>query len=250
MPANFLRRAAAPLLVLAGLAWAGPAGAWNPDGPQPLMPDAGARPGSDALREAEAALRGRNFEATIRIVTAALRSGRLPAARHGYALRIRGTAHLNLRQPEPARADFEASLALEPGDIHALFGRGVALSALDRPAEALADFERVLSRRRDPAIFYARGMAYLKIRDMAAATADFGQALALQPRYAPAYYGRGLVHQGLGRTINARDDYERALAIDPSLTSARNALDALRSRRAAPARPAAPVPGRNGVVQF
>ncbi len=250
MPALLLRRAAAPLLVLAGLAWAGPAGAWNPDGPQSSAPDTGIRTSSDALREAEAALRARNFEATVRIVTAALRPGRLPAARHAYAYRIRGTAHLNLRQPEPARTDFEASLALEPGDIHALFGRGVALSALDRPTDALADFERVLSRRRDPAIFYARGMAYLKIRDMAAATADFDQALALQPRYAPAYYGRGLVHQALGRSINARDDYERALAIDPGFANARVALDALRARRTAPARPAAPVPGRNGVVQF
>jgi tetratricopeptide (TPR) repeat protein len=250
MPANVLRRAAVLLLVLAGLAWTGTANAWNPDGPQPSAPDAGARPGGDTLREAEAALRVRNFEATIRIVTAALRAGRLPAARIALAYRIRGTAHLNLRQPEPARADFEASLALEPGDVHALFGRGVALSALDRPAEALADFERVLSRRRDPAIFYARGMAHLKIRDMAAASADFDQALALQPRYAPAYYGRGLVHHALGRTIDARDDYERALAIDPGFANARKALDALRSRRAAPAQPAQPVPGRNGVVQF
>jgi len=250
MYSKFLSRAAAPVLVLAGLALAAPAGAWNPDGPQSSAPDAGARFGSDALGDAQAAMRVRNYEAAVRAATAALRNGRLSAARQALAYRVRGTAYLNLRQSEPARADFEASLAIEPGDVYGMFGRGVALSALDRPAEALADFERVLGRMRDPSIFYARGMAHLKLRNMRAASADFEAALDLNPRYAPAYYGRGLIHHVAGQTIRARDDYERALSIDPGLATAREALKALHARRAAPAAPAPPAPGRNGVVQF
>lgn len=245
-----LRRAAMPFLILACLAWARPVQAWDPDGPQSSMPDSGTRPGGDRLHEAEAALRNRNFEATIRAATAAMRTGRLPERRMALAYRVRGTAFLSLRRSEPARADFEASLAIEPGDLYALFGRGVALNGLDRAAEALVDFERVLARRRDPSIFYARGMAHLKLRNLKAAAADFDEALALHPRYAPALYGRGLVHHVQGQTIRARDDYERALSIDPGLVNARVALKALQARRAPPVSPAAPVPGRGGVILF
>lgn len=250
MPSYFSRRAALPILVLACLALSPPALAWDPDGPQSSSPEPGTRTGGDRLHEAEAALRNRNFEATIRAATAAMRTGRLPERRLALAYRIRAIAYLNLRQAEPARADFEASLAIEPGDLYTLFGRGMALNGLDRAAEALADFERVLARRRDPAIFYARGMAYLKLRNLRAAAADFDEALALQPRYAPAYYGRGLVHHVQGQTIRARDDYERALSIDPGFANAREALKALQARRAPPVSPASPAPGRNGVIQF
>ena len=64
-----------------------------------------------------------------------------PQARsnHGFAL-------LGLGQATLALADFEAALAAKPDNDEAIFGRGLALEALGRRAEAAAAFKELLAR--------------------------------------------------------------------------------------------------------
>jgi len=247
-----MRFALRHLIAAALLAGSGaqPGLAQDPDVPQEPSGGSSVLVASDAINAAKAALRSRNYEDAIRLASTAVRDGRLSAPRLALALRLRGAAYLNTNRPERAQADFNAALRIEPRDVVGLLGRGAALLVLARAADARADFDRALTLRRVPVLYYWRGLARVQLRDFRGALDDFDDALALQPRYAPAYYGRGLAYHALGQGVRARDDYERALAIDPTFAAARGALDALRARRPAPLAPALSAPARNGVVQF
>lgn len=59
------------------------------------------------------------------------------------------------------------------------------------------------------------------------ALAEFGRALALAPRDARNFNNRGSALEALGQVDAARDDYRRALEMDPSLEPARENLQRL-----------------------
>jgi hypothetical protein len=85
------------------------------------------------------------------------------------------------------------ALALRPGDAEALCNRGIALRALDRVEEALADYEAVIAARPDfaPAL-NLKGVALAALNRHAEAIACYDRALAIQPHFAPAHLNRGL----------------------------------------------------------
>jgi Flp pilus assembly protein TadD len=56
------------------------------------------------------------------------------------------------------------------------------------------------------------------------ALAAFGRALALAPRDANNYNNRGVALEALGQTDAARQDFQRALVLDPGLKAARDNL--------------------------
>ncbi len=105
-----------------------------------------------------------------------------------------------------ARASFERALALDPGNIEALVGRG------------RIDAETVGGGLAAPA---DRAM------HLASAAADLTRALAQAPNHAWAHTWVGLVHFHSGRPAQAITDAERALALDPNLAHAHAGLLAL-----------------------
>lgn len=80
------------------------------------------------------------------------------------------------------------ALALDPRNVEVLSNRGAALRSLDRPLDALADYDR---------------------------------AIALAPAHAPAHTNRGVALAALNRFAEAREAYDRALALAPADTRAR-----------------------------
>jgi predicted O-linked N-acetylglucosamine transferase (SPINDLY family) len=103
----------------------------------------------------------------------------------GYALQGGG------RRIE-ALASFEKALALEPGNIPALYKRGVMLSELGRTDEALAAYDRVLAREPNhvEAVNNRGYLWWLGKQRYAPAIADLERTLVLAPDLA---YGRGAV---------------------------------------------------------
>jgi Flp pilus assembly protein TadD len=79
------------------------------------------------------------------------------------------------------------------------------------------------------------GQVYLKVHDFPSALSEFGRALALEPRSAAALSNRGAALLALGQSDAARQDFERALAIDECQPEARANLARLGINRPAPA---------------
>ena len=67
-----------------------------------------------------------------------------------------------------------------------------------------------------------RGIARSKLGDNKGAVADYNQALQINPNYAKAYYNRGNARSDLGDNQGAVADYNQALRINPNYVLAYN----------------------------
>jgi hypothetical protein len=82
----------------------------------------------------------------------------------------------------------------------------------------------------DPAVAAETGRTLLAAGNPAAALAEFGRALALDPRDANNYNNRGVALAALGQSEAARLDFRRALQLSPDLTSASQNLRKMEGR--------------------
>lgn len=105
----------------------------------------------------------------------------------------RGVINFRLEAHDAALADFDAALALQPGQPDALINRGITMLA---------------------------GGA-----DLGASLATIEQGLAGRPeRPWVGYYGRGVAHELAGRDAEAYRDYRQARALRPGWQPAELAL--------------------------
>jgi Flp pilus assembly protein TadD len=65
------------------------------------------------------------------------------------------------------------------------------------------------------------GLLQVHCRDYAAALASFSKAVELNPRHAGALFNRGIVRAVQGDYTQARQDRERAIALEPALAAKR-----------------------------
>ncbi len=111
-------------------------------------------------------------------------------------------AYLRVRSGElvRAKADVEQALAIEPGNVEALFRLGVVLVGLDLPDDALVQFESI-------------------------APSELGEFAA------EYHYNRGVCHEDMGNLAAAHAEYRKALGIDPTNEDAAAGLLATGNRR-------------------
>ena len=57
--------------------------------------------------------------------------------------------------------------------------------------------------------YYNRGVAYSNLKKYAESLADYTKAIELDPKYADAYYNREEVYKALGITKEANSDFAR-----------------------------------------
>ncbi len=104
----------------------------------------------------------------------------------------------------------------------------VQLSRSLPPVEALELLEKArISAPHDPSVPAEMSRIFLAERQVDPALIHIGQALALDPNNAEYYKDRGVALAMSGLTEAARADFERALSLDPNLTSARENLRSL-----------------------
>jgi tetratricopeptide (TPR) repeat protein len=126
---------------------------------------------------------------------------------------------IQLGKLDEALSHYDAALALIPGDVSALFSKGMLLTMVGRPSEALALFQKALAL--DPAnapIYCNYGMALEKLGRLEEAVAQYGKALENQdnPKVSlDANYGMGDSLVKLGRPQEALAYYDAALALAP-----------------------------------
>ncbi|MCP5519303.1 MAG: tetratricopeptide repeat protein [Verrucomicrobiales bacterium] len=197
----------------------------------------------DWLTEAECAARlaygeGQRFE-ILRLLEARFQEG-IYRQQEGHAKRTAGlvAALLELRgQAKPAGRRQSLALcrqALEraPDDwvLHELCAR--VLGGLEAYPEAVLEWEEV--RRRIP--HAARpGTEMGRLLQLQGRTeealASFNRALEVNPDFAEAWVGRGILEADQGRTEAAVRDLTKALRIDPTRTEAQRRLEELGFRR-------------------
>jgi lipoprotein NlpI len=108
--------------------------------------------------------------------------------------------------------------------VKVLIDRGLAYSNKAHHDQAIQDFDKAISLKRDtPEAFNNRGLAYEQKGDFDRAIQDYDQAIRLHPSYASAFNNRGLIYaerkgdhdraiQDFGEAIRLRADYAEALS--------------------------------------
>jgi lipoprotein NlpI len=146
-------------------------------------------------------------------------------AAHANAL---GIAHMEQFQYPAAVAEFEKALQLAPDWRPAKINLGIALlntqdpANLDRALELFADVLR--DEPDNPYAHYCRGVILLYRNELDAAHVHFNRVVEIDPNDAHALYFRGQTRPDEAVSPESKQDYERALKLNPYLNTARYAL--------------------------
>jgi len=160
---------------------------------------------------------------------------------HAAVLHLLGSCHLQQRAPGIAIPFIERAIAARPDFAEARGNFGVALNALGRHHEAVAQYEQALAIKPDFAeAHHNLGNALAALSRYDEAIAHYESALALRPQYPEAHKAQGDALGAVGRYDDACGRYEAALALRPGYVDAHvnlgNALAMLRRHDEAVAR--------------
>lgn len=181
------------------------------------------------LAEAHAALGtalrrwGRNAEALPHLRRAVQLKPDRPRFRHTLAITLDDLGHR-----EEAKVQLRKAVELSPRFADAHFGLGAILQEEGRTDEALRHYQAALEANPDLAALYEPAATLLARRgDLPGAVRLYEEAIRRQPTPA-AHFNLAITLERLGRPVEARQHYERALVLDPGLEPARRRLEALR----------------------
>jgi tetratricopeptide (TPR) repeat protein len=133
-----------------------------------------------------------------------------------------GLAWEGLGQLENALHNYTKAIELEPHDGEAYFRRGGIYFALEEFDKTVEDATKAIELHQDASAavaigpYLARGLALHRLERYEEALADYGMALAGEPREAcDAYFYRALVFIDKGEAIPARADLQAFLTLTP-----------------------------------
>lgn len=134
------------------------------------------------------------------------------------AYAMRGTLYLKDEAFRDGLADLDRALVLAPDDEDALRTRAFAWDELRAYPAAIADYTALLALTEDDSYRYFHGFAYFHHGEPAQALADFEAILTSRVPTVAAwgYRGRATVREEAGAYAGALSDYTAALALDPS----------------------------------
>jgi len=199
------------------------------------------REARDGYRRAIAA-RFRHPDAFVNLAAIAEREGHFDEARtalldaveimHGDADAWNRLGLLEARRgaTDAARRAFTSAIAAEPGRPEPYYNLAVIeRRAGNEPAAQARLHEAVARNPAYPEAQYELGTGYLLTRQAGPALEAYRAALAARPDYAEALFGAARAALDLGRTDEARRDYERFVRVAPSeyrqqVAAARDAL--------------------------
>jgi tetratricopeptide (TPR) repeat protein len=137
----------------------------------------------------------------------------------------RGLAHLGAGRPADAQAEFEKVLVADPSHFGALNLLSVALMQQRRFAEAEPHMRRAhLQRPRDLTVIHNYGLLLQQLRRFRDALDLFDGAANLAPKDAEIWRQRGHVLRDLGRNDEAATSYAKAIDLAPDDAAAHCSL--------------------------
>jgi tetratricopeptide (TPR) repeat protein len=144
-----------------------------------------------------------------------------------------GVSYSLVGQPEPALAQLDRALALNPQYVEALVHRALVLNELGREVEADAAFRRAAQVGGEPREGFAAhvasklanqhaalGDAYLEAGGLRQAIDQYQAALALGPAFHDLRYKLGRMLLEAGRALDAREHFEIIVRARPTYLDA------------------------------
>jgi hypothetical protein len=156
-------------------------------------------------------------------------SGRPEASPSAPSLKQRAAPTAAAAAPKQAaqpRAPVAKGGEEEPTTAEGWKDRGNALLQAGYFAEAVSCYDRSLAVKPTGLAYANRALAHLKLGANASAEDDASAALALDALYAKAWQRRGAARRALGRWLEAAEDWEGALRLEPGNKTVRAERDA------------------------
>jgi len=135
-------------------------------------------------------------------------------------------AYFNAQPPrcDLAVQEFQRTADLQPPDADLLLDWGLAYDCLNQPDQALLKMQQAAVLRPTAHVFSQIGMLYGKKEQWNDALVALAKAEQLDPTYSDTFVYRGVVHIKTNRALNAVQDFQRALQLDPGNDRARQYL--------------------------
>jgi tetratricopeptide (TPR) repeat protein len=180
-----------------------------------------------ALRDLDAGIaanRAQSYDEALRLLSAAIETGKLPAPKRAEALLAKSAAWIGKGDFARALAETSEAIKADPGDAAAHLERGRIRWHRQQWETSLADFNEAI--RLDPAAaegYSLRGIVWYHKGDIDRAIADYGEALSRDPVHADALFNRGLAWHRKGDNAKAAEDFRAAIRAKPETQVAQNA---------------------------
>jgi tetratricopeptide (TPR) repeat protein len=120
--------------------------------------------------------------------------------------------------------DFQKAATLQPPTYDLLLDWGLAYDCAGNQQQAIAKFQQAAALNPNGQTYSQIGMEYGKAGKYTEALEALETAQRLEPGFAMTYYYLGNIHAIQGNQAEAREDYERVLALDPHNAPATEAL--------------------------
>lgn len=165
----------------------------------------------------------RNYDYAETVLQEALKH----APEHWGALYTYGVLLQDLGRLDEAISCYERAVAINPAHAKCQNNFGAALLTLGRVEEALAHCTTAAELAPDFALAKNNlGNIHLRQGEYEAARSCYNEALALDEKLAPAYFGLGSAEQGLGSDkARVEELYRKAIELSPTVPIFQQALD-------------------------
>ena len=133
------------------------------------------------------------------------------------ALALKGNQLLVAEKNDSARAFFTEAVKINPKNAAAVYGLGEVSDELDKPDEAVANYEKALSLDKSlTEIYVPLGILYYQKGEIAKADTLLTKAVAAAPNDAETQYFVGLVRYTQNRNADALAALETSIKTDPN----------------------------------
>ena len=140
-----------------------------------------------------------------------------------------GRALVRVKQKSYSAAlkDFQNTVDSDPNYSNAYLQMGRIYAADDKNEEAIEAFTKAVRIRKTPELYYERSLAKYHQGQYQSAIDDLTAAIGMERDNKEYYNDRGYIFLKLGRKVEAREDFSKALKIDPSYDLAKQNMKKL-----------------------
>ncbi len=124
---------------------------------------------------------------------------------------------------------YNSALSIRPNSVEALYDKAIFMQDHGMIADALSTYDKIIEiNPRLELPWFNKGYIHLvETANYNEALVMFDKAIEINPRYIDAWHNRGLTYEGLKNYPKARENFKKALELDPTYDLSAEAMDRL-----------------------